>query len=222
LLVFGVAPARAQYKTYAEDTPFVRRWSLSFNPLGLLEDPAAIGIGVGYAISRRVEIWSETSSLFQWAPIYPTRNLSGFRQIIRLSLVPPKVLNLGTHTFLAVELRYKTYSYRDSGVFLDPASGDTLTAVPFQSKHFIFGAALQAGYRFPLWGSARWQGEVTIGLGVKYKKITHQGPLPRYQYQRGEWWSTDVSIPDMIQTAGWEPYLPGSFRIFYTFGRRLR
>ena len=36
------------------------KWSLSFNPLGLLEPQMAIGLGVGYQVTHCWQIWLES------------------------------------------------------------------------------------------------------------------------------------------------------------------
>src|ERR1700761_643580 len=60
------------------------RWTLSFNPLGLLEPTTAIGLGIGYPLNDKYELWAETSLLQNpLINVYagPTK---GIRQILQL------------------------------------------------------------------------------------------------------------------------------------------
>ena len=220
-LLSGYAPAHAQHRVYHSDSAILRRWSVTLNPLGLVEAPPAVGLGVGYRFGPRIHLWEESSFLLPQNLTFPNGDLTGFRQIIRLSVFPPETIVGNPNFFFAAEFRYKTYSYRDTSDFQDPATGDKLVNVHFLSKHTIFGAALQGGWIFPFSRDGHWSGEATIGLGVKFKQIVRTGPPPGYQYlETGK--SVDLNIRDLVETPGYELYLPGSFRIIYAFGRKVR
>lgn len=218
----GIAPARAQTHFFSADTPVVRRWALTCNPFGMGEDPRAFGAGVGYYLNNRMEIWEETSFLQGWEETFPNGDLKGFRQIVRFSMALPKWIYPDPHFLLAVELRYRTYSYRDTSDFDDPATGDKVVNVHFLSRHYIFGVAGQVGYRLSFTRDGRWSGELTVGLGVKDKRIVRQGAPRGYQWMGTGVWSTDLNIRDMVETPGGEPYVPGSLRIIYAFGRKVK
>lgn len=194
----------------------VSRWSLTFNPFGLLEPPAAIGIGIGYRLNKNMEIWSETSLITNGLMV-TYGPLTGIRQILQLKLFAPSNGNY----FLAFELRYKSYSYRDTNDFANPATLDTLRNVQFQSSHYFFGGGFQVGKRCSLSKDGKLQLEATIGIGVKFKVINRLGPPDGYKYQ-GVGFSVDYNIRDAIETPGTAPYFPGSLRLIYNFGKRLK
>ena len=195
--------------------PPVRKWVLSFNPLGLLE--SAYGIGIGYHLNKNSEIWSETS-LLRGQPYAGANPLTGFRQIVQYKRFIPSV---NENFFLGFEMRYKYYSYRDTNDFANPGIPDTLRNVQFLSEHHIFGAALQVGRRFALSKEGRFQIETMIGFGVKDKFIDRRGPPAGYHYLDGGK-SIDLSIRDLVEQSGTTIYLPGSVRLIYCFGKKFR
>lgn len=199
----------------AEPIP-VSRWLLTFNPFGLLEPPAAFGIGAGYRLNTNTEIWSETSLIR--SGIMPTYgSVNGIRQIVQVK----RFTDRNPNVFFAFELRYKSFSYRDTNDFANPATHDTLTNVQFLSSHYFFAGGFQIGKRWLLSKDGRLTLEGTIGIGVKFKTINRLGPPAGYKYE-DKGFSTDYNIRDAIETPGTEPYFPGSLRILYNFGKRLK
>jgi hypothetical protein len=204
---------------YPRDTTLTippRRWLLSFNPLGLLE--GAFGIGIGYRLNKHSELWSETS-LLGGRPYAGATPMTGFRQIIQYKRWLP--FGPDDNFFLAFEARYKQYSYRDTNDFANPVTMNTLKNVHFLSDHYVFGAALQAGHRNLLLRSKTLAVEAILGIGYKYKIIDRRGPPAGYVYQDlGE--SIDLNIRDLVEQAGSTIYFPGSVRLIYFFGRKLK
>lgn len=191
-----------------------RRWVLSWNPLGLIEPSTAIGIGIGYHAKSNLEIWSETSLLRNF--VFPDGgNTSGMRQILQFK----RFISKDQRLFVAAEIRYIFYTYHSSDFFRNPTIPDTLHSLTNTSKHFVFGAGLQVGYRYPLTNDSRLMLELTGGFGIKYKIIRWYGLPVGYKYVRR---SVDPNIEDLKETAGTTVYLPGSLRLIYTFGKKLK
>jgi len=193
-----------------------RRWLFSFNPFGLLE--GAFGIGIGYRLDKYSELWSETS-LLRGRPYAGADPMTGFRQTIQYKRWLP--FGPDENFFLAFEARYKQYSYRDTNDFANPVIPDTLRNLHFLSDHYIFGVALQAGHRVQVLKSDRLAIEAILGIGYKYKIIDRRGPPAGWVYQdMGR--SVDLNPRDLIEQAGSTIYFPGSVRLIYFFGRKLK
>jgi hypothetical protein len=216
LILLGYAQAGAQTFSYWDNTPAEGRFWLSFNPCGLLEDPTALGAGIGYVLNKKMEVWTEASAL-RGGLTFPEAGFSGFRQIIQLRWRHPDFFD-DPNMLLGLDLRYKTYTYRDTNVFADPGTHDTLSGVPFLSRHYVFGAALLIGSRTALGRSDHWTLEWTLGLGPKYKRIIRVGPPTGYRYL-GRGLPVDLGVKDLVEESGWAPYFPCAVRIVYAFGR---
>lgn len=191
------------------------RWVLSFNPFGLMEPPAAIGLGVGYRFSRRIELWSETSFLTNG--YFQTEGpLTGIRQMLQTKYF----INKDGSLFVAAEIRYKSFQYRDKGGFYNPATQDSLKDFSNFSRHYFFGAGLQVGGREPLTRDGRLMVELTAGLGVRKVFVDRTGVPQGYEYRNFNQ-SHDLSAIDMAHDIS-PVYFPGSIRLIYLFGKRLR
>ncbi|HEY8968852.1 MAG TPA: hypothetical protein VIM64_07160, partial [Puia sp.] len=114
------------------------RWVLSFNPFGLLEPKAAVGVGVGLAFNRHWELWSETSRL-QHIFLDP-EGTSGIRQILQLKYF----IHGLPDNFLAAEMRYKGSQYTHTGRFYDAAI-NVSQSYPLTEHQRFWGTALQSG-----------------------------------------------------------------------------
>jgi len=192
------------------------RWAVTYNPLGLGEWPAAAGLGVSYRWNSHVELWSETSFLFGDRNYKTQGPLTGIKQILQGKYFPSKYGNF----FFALELRYKSYQYRDADVFVNRALHDTLFGFSNFTRHYFWGAGLQMGLRCSLSKRGRFQLEVMGGLGIRkwtdvrhgvpsgYEFIDYQGPIDfnihYFEYQINQ------------------VYFPGSVRLIWLFGKRLR
>ncbi len=192
----------------------VQRWTLSFNPLGLLELPAAVGVGIGYRLSDKVEIGSETS-LLRNGPLPVGSSLTGIRQIVQLK----RFMDKNHHFFLAGEIRYKSFSFLDSNDLINPVTRDTLSGIHYRTHISFVGAAFQFGTRLPLSTNGRFQLEITAGLGIKQKTIGRKGIPVEYQ---NLYHSIDLNVWDLMYTPGTTIYFPGSIRFVYTFGKKLQ
>lgn len=192
------------------DSLEMRRWELSFNPLGLIEPPLAAGLGVGYRINPKIQLWSETSLLRNgW--FGSVGYLVGIRQTLQLKYF----LNRKSNFFVAIEGRYKSYTFNDTTDFYKPNTTDTALNTPYHEHHYFWGVGLQIGKRWKLSNNGRWQLEATIGLGFKYKYIDWKGIGNDYRRLRH---SVDLNAWDLMEERGASGYIPGSLRIIYTFG----
>lgn len=191
------------------------RWILSFNPLGLIEPPAAIGFGAGYRLNQRVELWSETS--FITNGFFQTEGpLTGIRQLLQTKYF----IDRDGGFFVAAEVRYKSYQYRDKLNFYNPDLHDSLINFSNFSRHYFFGIGVQVGWRTCLSNDGRLQLELTTGLGFRIGRVVRQDVPHGYSYK-------DFYPPKdyrIINLADGFPsyYLPGSLRVICLFGKRLR
>ena len=223
-VLFYAAPAMAQFKLNNDRINLdsivnfkpvpVSRWLLSNNPYGFFEWPSAIGFGIGYRLSGHAELWSESS--FLWNGVGKTQGpVTGFKQVIQGKLFPYEKVPF----FFALEARYKGYQYRDTNRFINAATKDTLSEFSSFSHHYFFGAALQVGIRTALGSGRRFQVEFILGLGIRKYVHTWYGVPRGYTYDpyRG----IDIKITDIVDESP-DVYLPGSVRLIYLFGKRLR
>jgi Protein of unknown function (DUF3575) len=188
------------------------RWLLSANPLGLAELPAAAGLGIGYRLNEKMEIWTEPSLLLGARDV--THQTSGYRVILQFK----KFFGPEDRHFLAIEGRIKSYHFNDTGVFSNPKTDLTLRDVSFHSQNLIYGGALQYGYRMNIAPhSSHWLFEITAGLGLKNKVIHLNGPPSGYLFKDT---NVDLNIWDFLENSGPAPYFPGSLRILYLFGKK--
>jgi hypothetical protein len=189
----------------------VTRWVLSFNSLGLMEPPAAIGLGIGYRPFKEIELWSETSFLTNG--FYRTDGpLTGIRQICQLKFFPYE----GSGVFVAGELRYKSFQYRNRNTFIDSTIHDTLSHFSNFQRHYFYGMALQLGWRGSLNKNSRWQLELTFGLGFRKGYVKREGVPAGYTYLN------DKIDFNFTGSNGEAPpvYLPGSIRVVLLLGRQ--
>jgi hypothetical protein len=189
----------------------ISRWILSFNPYGLIEPPAAIGLGIGYRPFKEVELWSETSFLTNM--FYHTQGpLTGIRQICQLKFFPYE----GSDFFVAGELRYKSYQYRNKDSFIDSVTHDTLLQFSNFQRHYFFGMAAQLGWRGNLTKNGRFQLEATVGLGFRKGYVKREGIPAGYSYV-----NTKVDFNFSGPNGEVPPvYFPGSMRLIWLLGRQ--
>lgn len=188
----------------------VRRWILTYNPMGLLEPPAAIGLGIGYRPFKEVELWSETSFLTNG--FYHTQGpLTGIRQICQLRFFP-----YGTSFFVAGELRYKSYQFRSREEFYDSLTHDTLHQFSNFARHYFFGMAVQLGWRVNATRNGRFQLEATFGLGFRKGYVKREGVPAGYLYMNNKidfnFSGPNGEVPPI--------YFPGSLRLVWLLGRQ--
>jgi hypothetical protein len=187
------------------------RWILSFNSFGIMEPPAAIGLGIGFRPFREIELWSETSFLFNG--FYRTDGpLTGIRQICQLKFFPYE----GSGLFVAGELRYKSFQYRNRNTFIDSVARDTLNNLSNFQRHYFYGMAMQIGWRGSLTEDSRWQLEVSCGFGIRKGYVRREGVPAGYSYLNNKidfnFSGPNGEVPPL--------YLPGSLRVIRLLGRR--
>ncbi|HEY8969027.1 MAG TPA: hypothetical protein VIM64_08035 [Puia sp.] len=225
-VIFYSPPATAQFKFKPDNEPIhldsivnfkpipISRWILSFNPYGLFEWPSAAGFGIGYRCSGHAELWSESS--FLWNGPYKTQGpVTGFKQVVQGKFFPYEKIPF----FFALEARYKGYQYRDTSRFVNTATHDTLKKVSSFSHHYFWGAALQVGVRTALGSGQRFQLEFVCGLGIRKYVHTWYDVPKGYEYT--PYRSIDLKINDIVDESP-DVYLPGSLRLIWLFGKRLR
>jgi hypothetical protein len=205
------SPAQNVIRWFNEgDSLETRRWELSTNILGPLEGPLAVGAGVGYQLNPRIQLWSETSLLRNgW--FGGVGYLAGIREILQMKYF----LNRKHNFFVAVEGRYKSYTFNDTTNFYNPHTDDTVMNRPYHEHHYFWGVGFQIGKRWKLSNNGRWQLEATFGIGFKYKYIDWRGISNDYEKLNR---SVDLNARDIMDHRGATAYLPGSLRIIYTFG----
>lgn len=171
-----------------------------------MEPKAAVGLGVGYAFSRRWELWSETSRL-QHLLLTPESS-SGIRQILQMKYFPSqRTPNL----FLAAEVRYKDYQYSRTGNFYNVSTNVYLN-VPLTQHNRFWASALQAGVRQAIGKKSNLYVEATIGMGYRHMLFMRETGAPAgLQHFEGK--SLDLESVDI--------YYPGSIRLVWAFGKKL-
>jgi len=214
LVINGMTPARlsvyclallAMLFFYLTASCQTNRWVLSFNPFGLLEPKAAVGIGVGFAFNRHWELWSETSRL-QHLFLNPESS-SGVRQILQLKYF----IHGLPDNFLAAEVRYKGSQYAHN-VSLYNAATDEYHSDQLTEHQRFWGAALQFGFRRPIDKGIGLYMEFVIGAGYRHIIYDHEtGAPPGFH---------PYAKPG-IDLEGIGIYYPGSIRLVWMFGKKL-
>ena len=213
LLIFFLlvsANAIAQHK--GKSTPVLQKGLyISFNPHSILEpEEGAVGLGFGYRISKRFEIWSEVNYLYKGFITSPDkfRNLQGFRDITSFKYY----YNNKYGFFVGVEFRIKNYSFDARNNFINPQTSDTLLNYSYKTEQILIGGGAFWGKRFKLTANGKFEMEGNIGIGVKQRYI-HRKNMP-VGYERVVIRAVDVfrfSTEDEDQ----EPYFPAIFRFIY-------
>src|ERR1700761_1851341 len=91
------------------DSGRARRWSLSLNPLGLVEPQLAAGLGIGYQVTDRWQLWLESSLLTQGPYDIKPQCVSGFREILAVKWY----VDRRRFFFIGAEARWKQVRYHD-------------------------------------------------------------------------------------------------------------
>lgn len=190
---------------------------VSFNPLSIIEvQQGAVGLGIGYRISERVEIFTEASYLYTGFVTSGDnfKNLQGFRAVINGKYF----FKTRRPFFIGVEFRFKKYKYDDEADFENVQTADTLFKKPFQLQNSLSGAAVFIGKKFRLSKNGKFEIEGLAGVGLKYRSLQFQA-LPvgyskiDYQLQR----HFQLYPSNYFYTQQWLPYLPAAIRFIYHF-----
>lgn len=184
------------------------KWSLSFNPFSWLELQGALGVGIGYQISPHVQVWVESSALFQMYKSPDQSCLGGIREIaaIKYYFGPRRSV------FFAGEFRYKNVYFHDVNTFY---YNDTVVVHNFTYKiqDIVFGGALWFGGQIRISRDHRWRLEPSIGMGVKGRTVVWHDVPAGYTYpvpNKADPFSNPVRTPEQAI-----PYFPATVRIIY-------
>jgi hypothetical protein len=165
--------ATAQKKV-SRSTPVIQKgFYLSFNPHSIIEPgQGAVGLGIGYRITKRIEIWTELNYLykgfFQEGGNYD--NLKGFRNITSFKYYYNNRLGM----FIGAEFRIKNYSFNDRNTFVNIQTSDTLTNFQYTATHTLSAGALFWGKRLKLTANGKFEMEGNVGLGIKQRRISRK------------------------------------------------
>lgn len=199
-------------------TPIIQKGLyVSFNPAGILEiQQGAVGLGLGYRVSERVELWTEASYLYRGFATEGDnfKNLSGFRGIISGKYF----LKTRHPFFLGVEFRFKQYSYDNKTDFENISTVDTLLNLPYQLKNNLYGGAAFFGRRFKISRSGKFEIEAQAGVGAKYRFVNYNNVPAGYTKINYLLRGPIHLYPDnYFYTEQWVPYFPASIRFVYHF-----
>lgn len=212
LLSFVTLHATAQ-KAYRHTPVLQKGWYLSFNPHSVLEpEQGAVGLGMGYRISKRIELWTELNYLYKG--LFYDRDefarLKGFRSITSLKYY----YNNKHGFFVGTEFRIKRYSFNDQRTISNQQTGDTLSGFTYTAVHTLTGGGIFWGKRFKLTANGKFEMEGNLGIGVKQRIITRKG-IP-HGYGVIEYYRLDriSPVPDNDEE-GALPYFPAIIRFIY-------
>lgn len=197
-------------------TPVIKKGVyLSLNPYSILEpEQGAAGIGIGYRLNKRIELFSEMACLYRGFFMEDENfwKLKGFRLILSGKYFYQNKYGF----FVGAEIRWKRYSFTDENTFVRASSPDTLSNYRYRPRHELFGGGVFWGKRFKLTPNGKWELEGNIGIGVKYRHIIRNG-VPD-GYEKIEYLEKDriLILPDrdVDQVL---PYVPATLRILYHF-----
>ena len=191
---------------------------LSFNPEAALEvQQGALGLGAGYRLFARLEIWAEASYLYRGIGSVNDnfKNLQGFKGI-----VSAKYFYKNKHKFFfGLEFRYKQYTYDDKTNFENKLTIDTILKYPYKLQNILLGGGIFFGKRFKISKNGKFEIEALAGTGLKYRFVNYKNvpagysKIP-YTFERGPIRLFPVDYP---YTEQWVPYFPVAIRIVYHF-----
>ena len=211
LLSFISIKAIAQ-KRISRHTPVIQKgFYISFNPHSIFEpEQGAVGLGVGYRISNRIEVWTEFNYLYKGFfqdPGY-LDNLKGFRSITSF-----KYYYYNKHgMFVGAEFRLKNYSFHDKNTFINIQAQDTLTNFQHKAIHTLAGGAIFWGKRFKLTANGKFELEGNVGIGIKQRRISRKNIPAGYvkiEPSEGVFRLRDPNKEDVT------PYIMGIIRFIY-------
>lgn len=201
-------------KKISRHTPVIQKgFYLSFNPHSIFEpQQGAVGIGIGYRISKRIEVWTEFNYLYKGFFQDPGDfdNLKGFRSITSF-----KYYYYNKHgMFVGAEFRIKNYSFRDKNTFVNNQTSDTLVNLLYTAAHTVTGGAVFWGKRFKVTANGKFEMEVNVGIGVKQRRIQRK-QVPA-GYAKLQYRSVDSFSPfNGNDEEDAYPYIPATFRFIY-------
>ncbi|MEO7265044.1 MAG: hypothetical protein ABIW38_09035 [Ferruginibacter sp.] len=200
-------------KPYRHSPLYQRGLYLSFNPHSIFEpQQGAVGIGAGYRINKRWEVWNELNYLYKGFLQDPNefKNLQGIRNITSLKYF----YNNKHGFFVGTEFRYKHYSFDDKNTFINSQLNDTLRNIPYKSSHTLLGGGVFWGKRFKVTANGKFELEGNVGLGVKQRYIKRK-QVPA-GYEKINYYVKDriFLLPDFDEEQSL-PYFPAIVRFIY-------
>lgn len=186
------------------------KWSLSFNPFGLLEPQLAFGVGVGYQATNCVQIWLESSALGQFYQKPAQSCIGGVREILALKFY----LGPRQSLFLASEFRWRQVYYHDVANFSDPVTMGDMKNYTYTLEDIIFGGAVWFGGRVRITNNHRLRLEPSIGLGFKSRTVVWHGVPAGYGYEHADGDINPFSTSPRVSTP-LTFYLPATLRLVY-------
>lgn len=207
---YTIVPNRIEVSTKTRTGLF-----LSFNPSALLEPlQGAVGLGIGYRVSQRVELWTEGYYLYSgiFSKTESFENVHGFKAILNGKYF----IKTRRPFFIGIEFRLKDYLYDDKRDFENKLLADTIRNYPFQLHNQLFGAGAFIGKKFSLLRNGKFEMEGLVGIGLKYRKLYFRNVPAGYT-------RIDYKLRDHFQifpenyfyTEQWLPYIPAAIRFIY-------
>lgn len=207
---YTIVPNRIEVSTKTRTGLF-----LSFNPSALLEPlQSAVGLGIGYRVSQRVELWTEGSYLYSgnFTNTERFKNTHGFKGIINGKYF----IKTRRPFFIGIELRLKDYSYDDKSDFENKLIADTIRNYPFQLHNQLFGAGTFIGKKFTLSRNGKFEMEGLVGIGIKYRKLDFRNVPAGFTKIDYEFRNHFQIFPEnYFYTEQWLPYIPAAIRFIY-------
>ena len=201
-------------KKISRHTPIIQKgFYISFNPHSIFEpEQGAVGLGVGYRISKRIEVWTELNYLYKSFfkdPGY-LDNLKGFRSITSF-----KYYYYNKHgMFVGAEFRIKNYSFDEKKTFVNMQTHDTLLNFQYNTAHTLAGGAVFWGKRFKVTANGKFELEANAGIGIKQRRISRKN-VPA-GYVKLEYRAVDSFVPfPMHDVEDAYPYFPAIVRFIY-------
>jgi len=163
ILLFISVKVAAQ-KKISKHTPVISKGLyLSLNPHSKFEpQQGGVGLGVGYRISKRIEVWTEFNYLYKGFFQNPGYfdNLKGFRNITSFKYYYNNRLGF----FVGAEFRIKNYSFDDKKTFVNTMTNDTLVNFNYRAIYTVVGGAVFWGKRFKLSANGKFEMEANVGI----------------------------------------------------------
>lgn len=200
-------------KKISRHTPVITKGLyLSFNPHSIFEpEQGAVGLGVGYRISNRIEVWTELNYLYKgfFQNLGYFDNLKGFRSITSF-----KYYYYNKHgMFVGAEFRIKNYAFDDKNTFINKQTNDTLTNFQYKATNTIVGGAVFWGKRFKLTANGKLEMEGNVGIGIKQRRISRKN-IPA-GYAKVEPFESVFRLTPNTDVEDAYPYIPATFRFIY-------
>lgn len=201
-------------KKMSRNSPVIQKgFYLSFNPHSMLEpEQGAVGLGIGYRISERIEIWTELNYLYKgfFQDAGKFDNLKGIRNITSFKYYYNNRLGM----FIGAEFRIKNYSFSNKNTFVNVQMHDTLTNFQYTTAHTLACAAVFWGKRLKLTANGKFEMEGNVGIGIKQRRISRKN-IPD-GYSKLEYRAIDSFSPfNGKDTEDAYPHITGIIRFIY-------